>query len=376
MSGYRETQLVSIEIPPRISHLPLLLDDASLAFYLHTRPKSLWYFLLDKRKQYKCFSIHKANGKNRIIHSPGPAIKRVLTHALLKILNPLQEHLGDHVTAYRPRRGIPQAVQQHIPTCPICDAAPLDKTPAQHDCPKYGTMIHMDLRDFFHSTTRAMIRRYFTSLGLSHLVSDLLGSLMTVNDIPCRSPSHHTRSGAPQGSPTSGAICNLVADALIDQPILKLLKTWNKTDKLKDPEWQWRYTRYADDLTFTCGKLLNQTETKERINEITALVNKTPYRVNKRKTRSPHPYYPKRILGATCNSHVNIDRQTYLRTRAIIHNCLVYGFESQVKRAEKDSVEALMDYLKGMTSYIGQLNSAKGAQLKDELNAAVQRHNM
>ena len=75
-----------------------------------------------------------------------------------------------------------------------------------------------------------MVRHYFTSIGYNHDVAGLLANLLTVTDFPNPNYKQQVKkappgtwvpevfSGVPQGSPASGAICNLVADMLIDKP--------------------------------------------------------------------------------------------------------------------------------------------------------------
>jgi hypothetical protein len=72
--------------------------------------------------------------------------------------------------------------------------------------------------------------------------------------------------------------------------------------------------------------------------------------------------------------HPNIGKEEYLRLRAIIHNCLVQGFDTQFQRAGKENVAQLQDYLQGKANYIKQINPEKGARLLHELNVAMKVH--
>ena len=255
--GFTSTTVETIELPTKIPKgLPYAIDDCSMAFHLGFRNKTMWYVLKDTAAHYEVIRIPKRKKGVRIIHAPTPMMKILLQRLHVKYLIPMQNQLGPHVTAYRKGCSARDAVAQHVPKCEICDTAPKGETPKKHKCPKRGLFIKMDLKDFFPSTTRAWIRYYFKSLGYSHTVAGMLAGLLVVQDIPnpkykkgTKRPEYFT--GVPQGSPASGAVCNLVADQKLDGPILKYVAELNEKHKLEG-EWVWKYTRYSDDLSFTC----------------------------------------------------------------------------------------------------------------------------
>ncbi len=386
--GYNETVLERIIVPPKIDHL--ILDDFTLAFFMGYRNKTLWYLLHKKAEQYDVFQIPKKNGRKRTIHAPKSLMKNFLRQAHTRLLLPMQEGLGKHVTAYRPKLSIVDAVSQHIPKCPKCDSAPKGETPNKHECPKQGAYIHMDLRDFFTSTRRAWIRRFFMEEGYSFYVSGLLANLLCIDDIPnpkFRGSLVHsldrrdaktvedikTFSGIPQGSPASGAICNLVADKRIDWRILQYMKELNKEHKLSG-SWAWRYTRYADDLSITCGKDFSRDYKKGVTEHIEKLVGQGGYRINRKKTRIASSYYRRTMLGIVFNQKTNIAREEYMRVRAMVHNCLTQGMETQFVRAGKSDTESLITYLRGKINHIGQVHQERGNKLKEEFEVALKNY--
>lgn len=374
--GFSESLFETITVPDT-EHL--LLDDCTLAFFIGFRNKTMWHLIQNKEDQYKVFHIPKRNGKKRVIHAPSPMMKTFLHHLHARLLLPMQEKLGDHVTAYRPRKSIVDAVERHIPECEICDTAPKGQTPKKHACPKQGTYIKMDLQNFFPSTRRAWIRHLFQNEGYSFHVSGLLANLMTVPFTNPKgiegaqykgTPRQKFFQGAPQGAPTSGAICNLVANQRIDQHVLQYFEKRNHTEELVTP-WDWRYSRYADDLTITCGQDVSLEEKKNVVRDITKIVERSKYQVNKSKTRITSAYYRRKMLGMVINQKPNIQYEDYLRIRAIIHNCMVNGIETQHVRAGKESPEDLLQYLRGKVSFIRQVHPGKGDKLKAELDVAI-----
>jgi len=371
--GYSEISIESITVPRTGVYI---VDDFTLAFFIGFRNKTLWFALLNKKQNYTKHSIPKRNGKARLIHAPSDIMKAVHQGVHVRMLVPLQETLGDHVTAYRKNRSILDAVKRHIPKCDTCDSAPKGLTPKKHACPKKGAYIQMDLKDFFHSTSRAWIRNYFETQGYSFYVSGLIGNLLTVDDIP--NPAHFkapdlipkNRTGVPQGSPASGAICNLVADQRLDHSILKYLDQLNETHSLKG-EWAWRYSRYADDMTFTCGKNPPYKEKQRIVQHLTRLIGTAGYRVNTSKTKVTSSYYQKKLLGTVFNQRPNIDVGMYLKLRAMTHNCLTQGFHTQYQRAGFKDLTKFIQHLRGKINFVEQIHPEKGRRLKGVFNAAL-----
>ncbi len=381
--GFNTTSIDIIELPTKIpAHMPRAIDDCSLAFQLGFRNKIMWYVLQDTLRHYEVIRIPKKKGGVRIIHAPEPMIKVLLQRVHVKFLVPAQDRLGPQVTAYRKGKSARDAVLQHVPKCDVCDNSETGKTPKKHECPKRGVFIKMDLQDFFPTTTRAWIRRYFKSIGYSHTVASLLAGLLVVRDIPntrfakmkakgVEVPEYYT--GVPQGSPSSGAICNLVAAQRLDKPIMSYLKTLDKRMGLEG-EWQWRYTRYSDDLSFTCGSNPTLEERQQIMDDLKNIIREAGYQVNGKKTRVSHSYHKRALLGMVFNAHPNYSKEEYLRVRAIVHNCAIHGFVTQFQQAKQPSAEALITWLRGMVNWIKQVNPNKGQKLLDEFNVALAIH--
>lgn len=375
--GYGYTSVDTIEIPDIEKGL-FIPDDCSLAFHLGFKNRVFWYAINCREDMYKVYAIPKRRGGKRLIHAPNPMMKTLLRQAHFRLLVPLQEELGAHVTAYRKGHSTKQAVAQHIPKCPVCDGAKIDETPPHHKCPRKGTYINLDLQDFFPNTRRSWIRNYFKELGYSHFVAGLIAQLLTVN-MP--NPRYGTKferegerkyiSGVPQGSPASGAICNIIADWKLDKNIIGYMDELNTRHNITDPEWQWKYTRYSDDLAFTCGKNLPIVIKEQIAKRLVNICNQSGYRVNKRKTRITNTFYRKQLLGIVFNVHPNIAKDEYLKLRALIHNCLVQGFDTQYKKAGKENIEELITWVTGKANYVYQINPDRGARLLHELKVAL-----
>lgn len=377
MSSYKSTLLERIEFQfPQVPapKLPLVIDDWTLSFRLGFRGKTFWFIHHNRDAQYKEFKIKKASGGLRTIHNPSP-LMRVFSHQLrARVLLPLCAELGAHVSAYQLGKSTVDAAREHVLPCEIC--TPYDGThtcepfievhetryavkkqpcqacqlPPKHDCPRRGVKIHMDIKDFFGSTRRSWIRKYFHDVvGYNHYVSGLLAHLMTVTLTNPRTKEKY--QGVPQGSKTSGDICNLIADHRFDQVLLK-----------RFPDW--KYTRYADDLYFSHPKNLSREETNTFIKEVEMVVQAAGYRINRRKLHVQRPHRRQKLLGVILNQKPGIPREQFMMMRSLLHNCVNYGFESQVTRAKKDNVFHLHNWIGGKLAYYTMIAPAKAQHLK------------
>lgn len=378
MSSYRRTKLERIEFrPPRNPDVPLVIDDWTLAFRLGFSGRTLWYLAKFRDKQYRVFSIKKASGGRRTVHDPTPLMRVFTKQIRSRILLPLAKQLGPHVGAYQVGKSTKDTATRHLFSCPACDAldqahtcstelweegvsyrlirsdtesCPACQVPPKHECTRRGVKIHMDLKDFFPSTRRSYIRRYFHEcVGYNHYVSGLLAQLLTVTITDPRTKTTH--NGVPQGSLTSGDICNLVADWLIDQPILKALPDWT-------------YSRYADDLYLSHPRNLPREQVDAVIETVTKIVKDGGYRVNNKKLHVQRPLKRQRILGIVLNQKVNIPRESYRKFRSLLHNCITHGFESQVARAKKDSVGQLQAWISGKIAYFSMVAPERAEKLR------------
>lgn len=343
MSSYAETRLDYVEFHDklRIEGLPLAIDDMSLAFHLGIHNKTLWWLMhsRDDTKSgtkdvgYQVFDIPKrGKGKGRrSIQNPRKRLKAVQRLILSRFLEPFP--VGPHVGAYVPERSCMDTARQHVGR---------------------GVIISMDIKDFFPSVKRSMVRRIFLYAGYNHFVASLLASLVTFKNF------------IPQGAPTSGLAANLVADLLFDQAIITDLK------KL-DPDW--RYTRYSDDIDVSHP----QVQTKENTQKIIRLVDKhlreARFMVNTKKTKVEPNNRRQKVLGVVVNEKLNIQQAEYNRLRCLIHNCFMHGFESQYERAGQTSAAGLKSHIRGKLSYLKQVNAEKAEHLKEKFDLAEEAYN-
>jgi hypothetical protein len=332
MAYYLQTELAVCEFKSLPYDLPMAVDDMSLSFQIGIRNKTLWWLIRDKNNLYDVFAINKrSSSKKRWIQNPDKRLKDVQRVLLMRFFSLIP--VGDHIGAYVIGKSCRATAEQHVGK---------------------GVLISLDIEDFFPSIKRSMVRHYLNHLGYPHLVSSLLADLVTYQNF------------VPQGAPTSGAVANLVADHRFDQHILRDLAGI-------DPRWT--YTRYSDDIDISHPEEKTEVEVENVIDIIRRHLRTAGFRMNEDKTSWASKNRRHRVLGMVVNEKINIPRKDYMILRALIHNCEVFGFDSQCARAKKKSAEELKGYIEGKLNYFNQINVGKATRLEEKyLVACTKEH--
>ncbi len=365
--------------------LPLIIDDCTLGAALSFRPKFIWNFIKNTESCYQIFKIPKSSKGFRLIHAPSASLKLALTRIREVVLHPLCAQMSANVTAYREGKGPRDAAALHIRECPTCahmDAphtcayetevtdtgyrlikknpdCPACQPAPKHDCPRAGTKIKMDLRDFFNSTRAAWIRRYFKEcVGYNHYAASLLAALMTV-------PLPNGRRGVPQGAPTSGDICNLLAHEWLDKPLMAALEGSG-----------WQYSRYADDLYFSHSAAVDHAACKALIDLAAKHVVKAGWNVNWSKVEVQRRGKQHRLLGMTINEKINVQRAQFRRIRSITHRCAQYGFSATAPLVKKDGGGQLRTWLSGQIAWFHAVNPAKAERIRAVYEHALKKEGL
>lgn len=363
MPTYKKNFLERIEVrTPSSAKVPLIIDDWTLAFRLGFTGKTLWYITEHRAEMYNEFMIKKKTGGVRRTFDPSEMMRLFQKQMRARILLPLVSQLGPHVAAYQVGKSTVDAAMAHIRECKVCDETTRPGTnPVKHACPRRGVKFKMDLKDFFLSTRRSWIRKYFHEVvGYNHYASSLLGQLLTTSYID---EKKRKRNGVPPGALIAGDICNLVADWKIDQPLLKALPPG------------WRYTRYADDLYFSCDTPLPSAEVTKVIQLVADVVKDSGYRVNWKKLQVQHWGRPQRFLGININRKLNIPANEFRRMHMLLYKANQHGFEAQLKYAKKEDTAKLHAWILGKLNYFSRFAPEKTAKLKALYAKAKATHN-
>ena len=340
MPAYNQTTISIIELPDfsRVPEgVPWAIDTMSLAHKLGCRNRTLMGLILNREKHYSAFFIRKKSGGQRPIHAPSPRLKFLQTRLLKRFFTNIE--YPPHIAAYVPERTTRYSAEFHA---------------------KKKVVIIIDLKDFFTSTRRAWVRRAMQSYFNQPF--EVASAIADIVSVPIMT-GKGKRYVVPQGAPTSGAVCNWVAHVRMDIPLLELCAKWGMT-----------YTRYADDLAFSCDKEMSKTEVNRFIRQVVKIIGKAGYEINKKKLRVTRPGRQQRLLGMTINEKPNIIRDQYRALRARIHNCKYKGFDAVAQEMKLVSGEALMSQLRGKISYYSMINAEKAQKLNAQLIDAVAHH--
>ena len=290
----------------------VLFSPSDLAEHLGISLQVLYFFASDKGI-YIDFEVPKRDGKStRHISAPILPLRQIQRWLLDNILSMVP--LSNHATAYIQGKSIFDNASSHI---------------------QANVVINIDLKDFFPSITFQRVIGLYLNLGYIYPVATLLAQLSCHNN------------QIPQGAPTSPAISNILCRRLD-----------NRLSKLGE-KLAFRYTRYADDITFSGNRFVNSF-----MDSVKRIIADEGFEINERKTRITYSGKAQKVTGLVVNEKVNIPRDYYRRLRAVIHNCQQLGVESQTDQ----EVSVFKAKMYGHAHYIHSINPEKGRYLLEQLD--------
>lgn len=283
------------------------------------------FFELEERINnpvYKYYAIRKKRGGERQINAPEKKLKAI------------QRRLNYFLQAYylwiKPNEVFGFVVNPHYlgNYCNIAENA------KPHIGKKH--LLNIDLKDFFPSISACRVKSVFTSsyFNFSEQIATALTLLTTYE------------GKLPIGIPTSPIISNFVCFQLDAD-----LKSFCETNGL-------RFTRYADDLTFSSDTLI----TNDIIFDIINLIKKNGFKINEKKLRLKSANRKQTVTGLTVNEKVNIDRRLLKRIRAMLHDFTTNGIDIASRRhfnlnGEIDTKHCskFINRLEGYINFVGQV---------------------
>ena len=312
---------------------------ANLRSMIHSSDGSL--------SHYRCRWIPKYRGGYRLIESP----KARLCAIQHKILREILDRVPAHPAAHGFRRG---------------------RSCMSYAAPHVGRLVvlRMDLKNFFGSVPARRVSALFQTLGYPDTTARYLTGLCTHRidpaqalKIPGVDPGlelpwlERKKLGdphLPQGAPSSPALANLCALHLD----IRLAALAARIDA--------NYTRYADDLAFSGNESMRR-RVKPLSELIAAIALDEAFEVNFHKTRCMHRSDRQILTGIVVNEKMNAHRHDFDRLKAILHNCLRSGPESQNRDRHAD----FKAHLAGRVNYLQRLNPHRGARLQAMLEKIV-----
>ncbi|MFN8578536.1 MAG: retron St85 family RNA-directed DNA polymerase [Candidatus Sericytochromatia bacterium] len=322
-----ENELPQIDTPKQLADaLGLTISELRWLTFNKEAAKSI---------HYHSFEIPKRSGETRLIWAPRPKIKAAQRWILQNILEQLPIHGNAH--GFLPERSILTNARPHT----------------NSKC-----LIKIDIKDFFPSITFPRVKGVFRNAGYKEQVATLLALLCTESPREVLKIKDKTYFVAisdrclPQGAPTSPALSNIVSMNLD-----KRLRGLSKSNG-------WRYTRYADDLSFSFPDNKKSAEIGYMLGAIKRIVEEECFKVNIKKTWVSRKGGKQAVTGIIVNGKdkPRASRELKRKIRAIIHNLQkgktlhdgesihqIIGFSSYVAMIEpeigKEFIEKLKPFL-------------------------------
>lgn len=274
------------------------LDELSEAIRLSTR--LLYCLSINTEEYYKVKEIPKRRGGIRVLSVPSYTLSIVQHWILTEILNEINP--SERAMAFRREAAFGQK-----------------QNAAVHMNTLYG--LSVDLKDFFPSIPRKRVFSLFSAIGYNNFAATILSRLCTVNN------------QLPQGASTSPALSNLICMQL-DKRLMGLC------DKRGI-----RYSRYADDMYFSCD---DKGLLKKAFHPICDIIKSSGFEINAQKTHYQTPSGKKLITGITViqddyKSELKAPKSLKRKIRAEIHNCIFSG--NYDKRCHILGEIAYVDYI-------------------------------
>lgn len=292
------SNLVDLQAAATISDVAILLGfkPSKLAFVLYSKSAP---------SKYLTFQIPKKSGGTRVIEAPAPALKlaqRRLADLLQNCREEINQKYGRHDGGAHPDSVVHGFVRRRS----------IVTNAYRHR--RMHFVFNIDLEDFFPSINFGRIRGFFIrdrNFSLKPKVATILAQ------IAC-SGNH-----LPQGSPCSPMIANLVGH-ILDLRLVKLAARCGC-----------KYTRYADDLTFSTNKRSFPTEIAVRRTgdenkwdvgaELFHHVVSCGFAVNPKKIRMQYCTSRQQVTGLVVNAKVNVPSDYRRTVRAMVHRLITTG---------------------------------------------------
>ena len=346
----------STAMGPRRWPVPVVDDLAALASRLDlTLGELLWF--ADTRgfqrrdprsalRHYRYAWVERPGRVPRLLEAPRPRLKMIQRRVLDGLLAPLPVHPGAH--GFVAGRSALTGARVHEGS---------------------AVVLTMDLESFFAAVTAGRVHGVLRSAGYPEPVAHLLAGLCTLRtpvDVLRRIPPGPAGVAAaawrlgrrldvphlPQGSPTSPAMANLVAFTL-DRRLHHYAARAG-----------WRYTRYADDLTFSSvagpGSGGSTGDARRLAVAVTRIAASAGFTVHPGKTRIRTASQRQTVTGLVVNESAAVPREDYDRLRAVLHACVVHGPAGQGAGHPR-----FREHLMGRIAQVGASHPRRGERLRE-----------
>ncbi|MFD5022960.1 reverse transcriptase family protein [Paenibacillus sp. NPDC058367] len=295
---------------------PIIFDTDQLMELFELQDQDIMGFITENTNHYY---IKKSNGDLRDVCKPNYKLKIIQKWILKNILNKLE--VSEYAHGFVKNRSILTNAETHKYSKPFW-------------------VFSMDIKDFFPSIKYKDVKKIYTEIGYSNEVSETLSLLTTVH------------GKLAQGFPTSPMLSNLYFRG-IDEEFQRIASGYYI-----------RYSRYADDITFSGiqknGYLVLYKNLKEIVTSILSNYN---FVVNDAKTRLMRDKHPKIVTGLVVTAEgVRIPQKYIRKLNKEIYYCRKFGVNGHLKYHGLITIANYKGYLIGLARYIYMVEPVKGAK--------------
>lgn len=310
------------------------LEDCGLAKAFHPiTMKQLNYYCNPKHTfhRYKQFVIPKKSGGKRTITAPQRGCFRLMLSALNELFKALYTP-SVYAMGFTEGRSIVTNADVHK---------------------NQNYVFNIDLKDFFPSIRQPRVwkRLQLPPFNFPRAVANIIAGLCAMQ---VKKEDGTFDYVLPQGAPTSPIITNMVCDKL-DRRLAGLAKRFGL-----------RYTRYADDITFSSPHYVYIPEGEFR-KELKRIITDQGFTINDKKTRLQKRTMRQEVTGIIVSSKLNVSQAYVREIRDLLYIWQRYGYVDAVKaflpryKAEKRSKRGNPDLLNVLSGKLLYLKMVKGA---------------
>ncbi|MCG8649022.1 MAG: reverse transcriptase family protein, partial [Pirellulales bacterium] len=324
-------------------NLPMIRSASELAQALGITLGELRFLAYDRRTSkvthYRRFAVAKKSGGQRLISAPMPRLKRTQEWILAHILQQIELHRAAH--GFRVGRSIITNAQPHVGS---------------------EVVINLDMENFFPTITYRRVKGVFRSFGYGEAVSTILSLLCCEPEAqPVRLDGgryfvSRSERKLPQGAPTSPALTNVICRGL-DARLAGIAQQLGG-----------RYTRYADDITMSFPDA--SANVGVALRRIEFVVQQEGFKVHPGKTRIQRKGSHQEVTGLTVNERVSVPRPLLRRFRATLFQIEKDGPAGKQWGKGQDVIASI----EGFANFVRMVDESKGAELKQRVEAIIQRH--
>lgn len=325
--------------------LPLIQSAEDLALLMKSDIKTIRFLSYNRTvsrvSHYKQFQLPKKAGGFRNISAPMPKLKEAQHWILEHLLNKLPVHKNAHGFALH--KSITTNAIPHV---------------------KKDVLINIDLKDFFPSIHYPRVKGMFSALGYNEKIATILALLCTeseTDEVELDGITYFVKSGnrcLPQGAPTSPAITNYLCRRL-DARFTGLAKKYN-----------FDYTRYADDLTFSCA-VYDAATFKQFLGFVKKTIKAENFTIHPDKFKVLRKGAKQEVTGIIVNEKIAVDRKKLKNFRATLYQVEKHGIEGKQWNYSSNFLASI----KGYANFIHQVDPVKGAVYLEQVNRLLALHN-